>query len=67
MAPRRPAPPYPGRVPSANPLPTPAGDDAIAERRLVETLMPLVRLLAKQVAIELAGGGAADAEAEKSR
>jgi hypothetical protein len=55
---RRPAPPYPGCVPSANPLPAPAGDDAIAERRLVETLMPLVRLLAKQVAIELAGGGA---------
>jgi hypothetical protein len=61
LAPRRPAPPHPGRVPSANPLPTPAGDDAIAERRLVETLMPLVRLLAKQAAIELAAGGA-DAE-----
>ena len=64
MAPRRPAPPYSGRVPSANPLPTLAGDDAIAERRLVETLMPLVRLLAKQVALELVGG-AADAEAEE--
>ena len=67
MAPRRPAPPRPGRIASANPPPAPAGDDAIAERRLVEMLMPLVRLLAKQAAIELAGGGAADAEAEESR
>jgi hypothetical protein len=39
----------------------------MAERRLVETLLPLVRLLAKQAAIEFAGGGAADAEAEESR
>jgi hypothetical protein len=55
---RRPAPPHTGRSPSADPLPAAAG----AEHRLVEQLMPLVRLLAKQAAVELAAG---DAEAEE--
>jgi hypothetical protein len=66
LAPYRPAPPHPGRVPSADPRSALAGD-AIAERRLVETLMPLVRLLAKQAAIELAAGGAGGADAEEPR
>ena len=62
MAPRRrSAPPHPGRTPSADPLPAPAGDDAVAGRRFVEDLMPLVRLLAKEAASEFAAGGA-DAE-----
>jgi hypothetical protein len=62
---RRTARPHTGRIPSADPRSAPAGDDTAAERRLVETLPPLVRLLARQAAIELAAGGAADADAEE--
>jgi hypothetical protein len=57
---RRRAPQRTGCVSTSNPPLPSSGDNDAAEHRFVETLMPLVRLLARQAAAELVTGGAAD-------